>query len=118
MSKRRNFKKNIRYACGDLAAECIMAKYFVDDMDSQAMDNAVVEIARIQETLLSRANVKFDKSAEAFENKAQYRKAHRDFMHKAFKSLNQLFIAEVNKVVKEMNKALPEKQKELNKKSV
>ena len=37
MANKRELKKEIKYVCGDLAAECLLAKNFVKGVDAKAM---------------------------------------------------------------------------------
>ena len=48
MANKRLLKKQIKYACGDIAAECIMAIHFVDGIDVKKMQDIVFEIASLQ----------------------------------------------------------------------
>lgn len=109
MANNRFLKKQIHYVCGDIAAECIMAKYFIDGADKAKLDEIVGTVAQLQATALSRANVSFDKTPRDFANKAEYRKARHQYFVKAYNSLNEGFAAEVEKIVKEMNSAMPKK---------
>lgn len=115
MNNLRNFKKQVRRVCGDIAAECILSKHFIQGVDSEKIDALVVRLAELQEAIIARSNIGFDKTPDAFGNRAEYNKARREFMHKAFKSLNDSFIDEANKIIKEFNSLIPEKQKQINK---
>lgn len=109
MANKRNLKKQIRFICGDIAGECIMAKYFIPGVDKAKLDEIILQVADLQTTALARANASFDKTPADFANRAEYRKAHRAYYAKAFKSLSDGFTAQVEAIVKEMNKALPKK---------
>ncbi len=37
MANRRQLKKQIRYICGDVAAECAMAKYLIDGVNRETL---------------------------------------------------------------------------------
>lgn len=109
MANKRNFKKQIRFICGDLAGECIMAKYMIPGVDQAKLDEVILKVADMQTTALARANASFDKTPGEFADGAAYRKAHRQYYAKAFKSLSDGFTAQVEEIVKEMNSALPKK---------
>lgn len=96
MSSKRKTKKQIRYVCGDLAAECILAKTFIPGVDSQEMANIVIEIAQLQESELKKASIASNKQA--------------------FHAINSEFNRNVSEIVKKMNTVLPQAQKDLNKK--
>lgn len=110
MSNKRTLKKQIRYICGDVAAECILAKHFIPGIDKDKINEALSRVAALQETAISRANVVFDKVPGDFANEAEYRKARKEYFAKAFKSLNKGFETELEVVVKEMNSAMPNKK--------
>lgn len=109
MANKRLLKKQIRYICGDVAAECIMAKHLIPGIDKDKINGAVEKVAILQETALSRTNVIFDKVPADFATKAEYRKARKAYFKKAFNALNKGFGAELEDVVKEMNEAMPKK---------
>lgn len=117
MANKRILKKQIRYMCGDLAGECIIARSIVPGIDGNRMGEIVVKIARLQDATLRRASFSFDKSAADFENRHEYRKERRGYNARAFKTLINEFNHQVEEIVKEMNAALPAEQKEANKKA-
>lgn len=117
MASKRDLKKKVRYMCGDMAAECIIAKTVVPGIDEEVMRNLVIEIAKLQGATLGRASFAFDKVAKDYDNKSQYNKARHEYMAKAYRTLSIEFNQQVASIVKEMNAALPQAQKDLNKRS-
>ncbi len=115
MSSKRNLKKRVRYMCGDIAAECIIAKTVVPGIDPDTMSALVVKIACLQEQTLQKLSFAYDKVAADFEHMAAYRKARHEYMAKAYRSLKGEFNKQVAAIVNEMNAALPQAQKDLNK---
>ncbi|MDE6085972.1 MAG: hypothetical protein K2G40_06185 [Muribaculaceae bacterium] len=115
MSSKRLLKKRVRYVCGDLAAECILAKNFIEGVDGSKMSDIVVKIARLQEATLNKISFAFDKISHDFENKAEFNGKKSKYMKLAFNSLKSEFNQDVLKIVKEMNAVLPQEQKDLNK---
>ncbi len=115
MSSKRSLKKLVRYMCGDIAAECIIARDIVPGIDAAVMNDLVFKIARVQAATLGKITFAFDKTASDFENAAQYKRARHEYMKKAYRSLKIEFNKQVDEVVKEMNAALPQAQKDLNK---
>ncbi|MDE5745692.1 MAG: hypothetical protein K2H84_08585 [Paramuribaculum sp.] len=110
MANKRQLKKQIRYICGDIAAECALAKYIVDGINREAMNDALIKIADLQEETLSRVNVTFDKLPKDFESLKAYNKAKTEFTNKAFASINAEFSKDIQEIVKQMNNALPHKK--------
>ena len=116
MSSKRNLKKLVRYMCGDIAAECIIARDFIPGIDASAMNDLVIKTARVQAATLDKITFAFDKVASDFDNEAEYKRARNKYMKKAYRSLKIDFNKQVNEIVKEMNAVLPQAQKDLNKK--
>ena len=48
MANKRILKKQIRYVCGDIAAECILAMNFIEGIDVEKMLSLVFEVASLQ----------------------------------------------------------------------
>ncbi len=115
MSSKRSLKKNVRYVCGDLAAECILAKAYVEGVDEKVMSNIVIKIAQLQEATLRKISFCFDKVSKDFESKSKFNKQKSEYMKAAYRSLKSDFNKKVLDIVKEMNTALPQSQKDLNK---
>ena len=116
MSSKRSLKKLVRYMCGDMAAECIIAKTVIPGVDATVMGNIVVKIAALQDATLRMISFSYDKVMADFDTPAAYRAAKSAYMRTAFRSLKGEFNKKVDEIVKDMNAALPESQKELNKK--
>ncbi|MFH8143180.1 MAG: hypothetical protein K1V88_07135 [Muribaculaceae bacterium] len=117
MANKRELKKEIKYVCGDLAAECLLAKNFVKGVDAKAMTEIITRIADLQISALNKVTFSFDKLPADFETGAAYRKARKEYFKKAFASLREKFYDKVNAIVKEMNAALPQEVKDNNKKA-
>ncbi len=115
MANKRDLKKVIRTVCGDIAGECILARHFVAGIDPKKMTEIVVEVADLQCKTLDNVSFSFDKSERAFDNAHAYRKERRNYFKKGYGKLRADFEAAVVAIVDQMNAALPEKQKELNK---
>ncbi|MDE5657559.1 MAG: hypothetical protein K2J66_00330 [Muribaculaceae bacterium] len=110
MANKRSLKKQIRYICGDIAGETLLAKTLIPGIDKAAMTDVIVKTAELQTTALCRTNISFDKAPKDFENKAQYRAARRKYYRQAFGKLSETFNNQVLAVVKEMNAAMPKKK--------
>ncbi len=110
MANRRQLKKQIRYICGDVAAECAMAKYLIDGVNRETLDNALRHVAALQEQTLARVSAGFDKVPCDFESQKEYNASKHSFYAKAFTSLRNDFNKRLQEIVKEMNSALPYKK--------
>ena len=58
----------IRYACGDIAAELLIASYAIKDFNRDETANIINDIASLQVDALSKCNFIFDKSKSDCEN--------------------------------------------------
>lgn len=114
MANKRDLKKEIKYVCGDIAAECLIAKNFIKGVDAKAMTDVVAKVADLQISALDHASFSFDKLPHDFATGSEYRKARRAYYKKAYNSLRTKFYDKVNELVKEMNAALPKEVKDNN----
>ena len=115
-SNKRLLKKEIRSICGALAGECVIAKITVPGINPEALNKIIYELAELQENALKRVSVAFPQSPSAFENVKSYKDARAKYFKAAFASLKSEFNNHIEAIVKEMNAALPQEQKEANKK--
>ena len=72
MANKRDLKKQVRYICGDLASECMLAADYVKGVDRTTMQKIVSEIARLQTATLANMSFAFDKVPSDFDNGATY----------------------------------------------
>lgn len=110
MANKRSLKKQIRYICGDIAGESLLAKTLIPGVDKDAMAAVIIKAAELQTTALCRTNISFDKAPKDFENQADYRAARTKYYRQAFKKLSESFNNQVMEVVKDMNAAMPKKK--------
>ncbi|MDE5835673.1 MAG: hypothetical protein K2H50_01550 [Paramuribaculum sp.] len=108
MANKRQLKKEIRYICGEVAAECALAKYLVEDVNKDVLNDSLRDVAALQEETLSRVNVNFDKVPKNFDSLKAYNITKKNFMDKAFKSLTDEFNKRVQEIIDKMNSALPQ----------
>lgn len=91
MANKRQLKKAIQRACGEMAGECIMAQDLLSDEANYAQwDEIVIDIAMLQAQAVKRVGNKFNKDDE--------------------KALTEWFHGEAEKIVAKMNALLPKKQ--------
>lgn len=115
MANKQQLKKHIRYVCGDLAAEIMIAAHMLRGFDKAEVSKIVGQIAALQEQTLKNVSFSFDKAARDFDNKAAYRKARTEYFHKAYHKLLADFGESVQKIVDQMNAAMPQEVKDANK---
>lgn len=116
MASKRNLKKAIRYACGDLAAECIIARDIINNNHDE-WNAIVLEIAKLQIDSLQNCSFAFDKTRKDLGSK-EFNREHRAYYALALGKLRDNFNKQVEAIVKKMNALLPAEQKEINKASV
>jgi len=117
MANKRNLKKQVRYICGDLATECLIAAEYVKDIDKEKMRDIVARIAVLQENALKNISFSFDKVPSDFTSLKDYNTARAKYFRQAFHAYHSKFNSRVMEIVKEMNAALPAEAKEANKKN-
>jgi DNA relaxase NicK len=115
MANKRTLKKQIHYACGDLAAENIMARHLLPGVNNDAVNLIINDIAELQVNSLARVSFFFDKTKKNFDNEHEYRKARKNYFKKAYNKLAEDFNNNVAEIVKAMNASLSKEAKEANK---
>ena len=103
MANKRQFKKAIRYACGDMAGECFYAQNAFEGTNPEDWDKIVINIALLQAEAVNRVSVGFDKTPKDFANGKEYKKARRTYFKSVEKALKKYMQEESEKVVSEMN---------------
>lgn len=116
MANKRNLKKQVRYICGELAGECIVARDFIEGIDAEKMNQVILSVADLQLKSLKNASFSFDKTPKSFATLKEYHKAERKYYHEAYKTYYTEFNKHVAEIVKSMNALLPKAQREINKK--
>jgi hypothetical protein len=115
MANKRNLKKQIRYICGDLAGECIIAREILPGVDTGKVNDIIIAIADLQADTLEKISFVYDKSYREFENVHEYRVARNAYYKTAYKTLIAEFNAKVDAILKDMNGLLSPEQREANK---
>ena len=107
MANKRDFKKAIRYACGDIAGECIFAEQTFEGVEPEKWDQIILNVALLQEEAVNRVGAKFDKAPKDFANKKEYKKARRTFYKGVEKEISEYMHTEIGKVAADMNSLMP-----------
>lgn len=110
-TSKRELKKLIQYACGDIAGECIKAEETLEGADFEKWDSIILNVALLQQEAVNRVSVDFDKTPKDFANKKEYNKARRAYFKQVEKGINDYMQGEIEKIVKDMNALLPKKTK-------
>ena len=107
MASKRQTKKAIQNACGDIAGECIFAESAFGENKIEEWDSIIIDTALLQQEAVNRVNNKFGKKVKEFANRKEYNKARRAFFQQCEKELSEYFTAEVNNIAKRMNELMP-----------
>jgi len=107
MANKRQLKKAIQNACGDIAGECILAESAFGRDNLDKWDNVIMNVALLQQEAVNRVTKHFDQIPSHYPNRKEYNAARRAFYKKAEKELSDYFHAEVEKIAAEMNSLMP-----------
>ncbi|MDE5594801.1 MAG: hypothetical protein K2I89_04420 [Muribaculaceae bacterium] len=108
MASIRKTKKSIRYVCGDIAAELLIASHAIKDFNRNETVNIINDIASLQCDALAKCSFDFDKAKSDFENGKLYRSARRKYASAAFHKLNDEIGKRMQEIVDKMNAAMPQ----------
>lgn len=112
---KRTLKKQIRYACGEVAMECIITKYCVEGTNAEELNNLVIKAAELQENSLRNTTFAFDKTPRDFDSMHAYHKAKKAYFRKAYKAFYKEFNKQLQLIVDDLNKAIPAEYRKANK---
>lgn len=116
MPNKRTLKKSIKYACGNVAGECIFAQMRLEDLEQDKVENIVCRVVLLQVSTLDKVSTHFEKKSADFADAKAYRKARTQYYKNYYNSLRKEMTDNIEKVVEEMNAMLTPEQKEANKK--
>ncbi len=117
MPSKRSLKESIRYACGDIAGECLLAKMRFDDLEEDKVENIVCRIALLQTATIDKVSTKFGKKCSDFADAGAYRKERGKYFKEYYAALWKEFEDDIENIVEDMNSMLTPEQKEENKKA-
>lgn len=103
MANKRQLKKAIRYACGEMAGECFFAQETFENTNPEDWDKIIINIALLQAEAVNRVSVDFDKVPRDFANGKEYKKARRTYFKAVEKALGNYMKEESEKIVDAMN---------------
>lgn len=109
MANKRQLRKAICRACGQIAGEALVAQAAMDFKDAEKWDEVVINAALLQVSALKKVAPKFDKKPKDFANGKEYKNARRVFYNAQEKELAAYMKDEVSKIVNQMNALLPKK---------
>lgn len=116
MANKRQLKKAIKNVCGDIADVCIINRVCVPGVSAEEMNRLICEAAKLQCDTVERVSFAFDKTPGSFASGREYNAARAKYFRHAYAKLRDGLREGVMDIVSAMNAALPQEQKELNKK--
>lgn len=103
MANKRQLKKAIGYACGEMAGECFFAQNTFENTNPEDWEKIILDIAMLQTEAVNRVSVDFDKTPKDFANGKEYKKARRTYFKAVEKALGNYMKEESEKIVGAMN---------------
>ncbi|MBQ6648185.1 MAG: hypothetical protein IJM66_04980 [Muribaculaceae bacterium] len=103
MANKRQLKKAIGYACGEMAGECFFAQNTFENTNPEDWEKIVLDIALLQAEAVNRVSVDFDKVPKDFASGKEYKKARRTYFKAVEKALANYMKEESEKIVSQMN---------------
>lgn len=104
MQSKRDLKKQIRYICSEVVAECLLLGEVCPDDQLDEVNRLIVDIAILQEDTIAKMSIDFDKAAKEFPSRKDYNKARNAYYRKAFTTLTKQFNEVLSDCVHRMNK--------------
>lgn len=114
MANKREFKKYVSAVSTSIVSSMMAAYYDVAGINKEEVTAAVTDILVAGENAIMKTDVKYDKTACAFDNKHEYHKAERKFFKEVYAKVNKEFAEEINAAIKKFNAAVPEDVKKAN----
>lgn len=107
MANKREFKKYLCQVSENLMGEMTFAASVTEGADIALVDDAAIDVLKACSNALMHCNVKFDKTAGAFENEREYRKQRNIFYNEMYAKINREFVDAIDAAVKKFNSAMP-----------
>lgn len=103
MANKRQMKKAISYACGEMAGECYFVQNTFEHTNPEDWDKIVLDIAMLQTQGIKRVSVDFDKTPKDFDNRKEYNKARRTYFKAVEKAMGNFMKEGSESIVAQMN---------------
>lgn len=105
-NSKRIIKKEIHRICGAMAGECVVAKITIPDIDKEALNKCIYQLADLQSSALKLVSVDFPGSEKSYGSRKEYIDARRAYYRASFARLREHFNSRVEEILHEMNVAL------------
>ena len=103
MANKRTLKKNIAYACGDVAGVCVFSEK-LQNADPEKVAQIIVNIASLQAATKKNVSFSFDRTPKDFDNSKAYRAARSKYFRTAYATLKKDFDESLGEIINDMNK--------------
>lgn len=114
MANKKEFKKYVTRLSSAICQDMMTAYYNIDGVNYDKIDDAVIKVLQATEIAIIHANVKFDKSASAFENDYIYNKEKRSYYRKLYKKINSEYSQSLKEAIHQFNESMPKDMKDAN----
>ncbi|MCQ2287776.1 MAG: hypothetical protein MJZ74_01625 [Muribaculaceae bacterium] len=110
MANKRQLKKAICRACGEIASECIFAsELLVNEADIENWDKIIVDVALLQAEAVNRVSESFKQLPKDFATVKEYKKARNAHAKQVVKGINDMMTETLKGVAAKMNALMPKK---------
>lgn len=103
MANKRDLKKAIRIACGNMAGECFRASEGASEADIEKWEDVVINVAVMQTQAIAKVGEKCPHKPKAFESPKAYRKARKQFFAEAEREITDFMRSKGEEIAKAMN---------------
>ncbi len=110
MANKRQLKKAICRACGEVASECIFTSEALGKVeDIQKWDSIIIEAALLQAEAVNRVSESFKQLPKDFPSIKEYKKARNAHAKQVVKGINEMMTTTMQEIAQKMNALLPKK---------
>lgn len=109
LTNKRDLKKYINRMSEEVAQSILPAAVVAKVIDNEKAENILTDISMLSTKALSKINISFDKSPEAFASVKAYAAAKKAYYREAYAKLLTEFEDGIQKLIEPINKALTQK---------
>lgn len=115
MANKRDFRKYVGNVVNNICQDMMIAYYNIENIDLNAIDEAIIDILKAGEFALAQSNVKFDRSIKSFNSPIEYSKEKAKFYRTVYNKIHKEFVEAIANALKKFNTAIPQEVKDRNK---
>lgn len=115
MANKRDFRKYVGEVVNNICQDMMMAYYNIENVDINAIDEAIIDVLKAGEFALAQSNVKFDRTIKGFNSPKEYSNEKAKFYRTIFNKIHKEFAEAIADALKKFNAAIPQEIKDRNK---